>query len=68
MDDVAVQHIIVNGTWKGSQQDPKQEPGAPKVNVNIAGGSSPVGPFTQAGTFNLYCTIHAGMQIKVIVS
>ena len=68
VDDVAVQHIIVNGSWSGSAQVPKLEPGAPKVNANIAGGAQAVGPFTQAGTFSLYCTIHAGMQIKVIVS
>ncbi len=68
VDDVAVQHIIVNGSWQGSAPVPKLEAGAPKVNVNIAGGASAVGPFTQAGTFNLYCTIHGGMQIKVIVS
>jgi plastocyanin len=68
VDDVAVQHIIVNGSWNGATQVPKLEPGAPKVNVSIAGGSSAVGPFTQAGTFSLYCTIHAQMQIKVIVS
>lgn len=68
VDDVAVQHIIVNGTWKGSAQAPKQEPGAPKVNASITGGSQAVGPFTQAGTFSLYCTIHGGMQIKVVVS
>lgn len=68
VDDVAVQHIIVNGTWQGSTAVPKLEAGAPKVNANITGGATAVGPFTQAGTFNLYCTIHGGMQIKVIVS
>ncbi len=68
VDDVAVQHIIVNGTWNGSTQAPKLEPGAPKVYASINGGATSVGPFTQAGSFNLYCTIHAGMQIKVIVS
>ncbi len=68
VDDVAVQHIITNGTWNGSTQAPKQEPGAPKVYASISGGETAVGPFTQAGSFNLYCTIHAGMQIKVIVS
>ena len=68
VDDVAVQHIIVNGYWQGSTQVPKQEAGAPKVNANITGGAQAVGPFTTAGTFQLYCTIHGGMQIKVIVS
>jgi len=68
VDDVAVEHIIVNGYWQGSTQVPKAEAGAPKVNATITGGAQAVGPFTQAGTFSLYCTIHAGMEIKVIVS
>ncbi len=68
VDDVAVQHIIVNGYWQGSAPVPKQESGAPKVSANIAGGAQAVGPFTEAGTFSLYCTIHGGMQIKVVVS
>jgi len=68
VDDVAVQHIIKNGTWNGSSQAPKQEPGAPIVNLSISGGSQAVGPFTTAGTFHLFCTIHSGMQINVVVS
>jgi plastocyanin len=68
VDDVAVQHIIVNGSWQGTTAVSKTESGAPKVYANITGGTSAVGPFTQAGTFNLYCTIHVRMQIKVIVS
>lgn len=68
VDDVAVQHIIDNGYWQGSKAVAKAEAGAPKVNASITGGATAVGPFTQAGTFQLYCTIHGGMQIKVIVS
>ena len=68
IDDVAVQHIITNGSWKGSAAAPKLEPGAPKILANITGGSMAVGPFTTAGTFMLYCTIHGGMQVKVVVS
>ncbi len=68
VDDVAVLHSIINGSWKGSSQAPATEPGAPKVNANIASGSAAIGPFTTAGTFNIYCTIHAGMQLKIIVS
>ena len=68
VDDVAVQHIITNGYWNGSSQVHKQESGAPAVNASITGGSKAVGPFTTAGKFSLYCTIHGGMQIMVIVS
>jgi len=68
VDDTPVLHSILNGTWQGSTQKPATEAGAPKVNVSVASGSAPIGPFTQAGTFNIYCTIHSGMQLKVIVS
>jgi len=69
VDDVAVLHVILNGQWKGGTvQDPATEPGAPKINVSIAGGSVAIGPFTQAGSFNIYCNIHGGMQLKVNVS
>ena len=68
IDDVAVQHIITNGYWKGSTAVNKMEPGAPKVLANVTGGSQAVGPFTTAGKYMLYCTIHGGMQVEVIVS
>jgi hypothetical protein len=31
------------------------------------GGSAEVGPFTIAGVFHLYCTIHQGMSLTVVV-
>lgn len=68
VDDVAVEHIITNGYWNGSTPVHKVEPGAPAVLAQVTGGSMAVGPFTTAGTYMLYCTIHGGMQVKVIVS
>ncbi|HCI79571.1 MAG TPA: hypothetical protein DHW02_07770 [Ktedonobacter sp.] len=68
IDDVAVEHIITNGYWKGSTPVTKQEPGAPKVLAQVTGGSQAVGPFTTAGKYMLYCTIHGGMQVEVVVS
>ena len=40
----------------------EREPGAPQVkDVQINGSSSQtIGPFTAAGTFKFYCTIHPG--------
>jgi plastocyanin len=36
--------------------------------VNIGGNSSAtIGSFTTAGTFKLYCTVHTGMNLTVIV-
>ena len=67
-DTVAVPHIIVNGTWDGTTQKPNKEAGAPTVNLSFAGSDSKaVGPFTTAGTFKLYCTIHQGMNLTVTV-
>lgn len=62
-------HTISNGTWDNGQAKPAREPGAPEVkDVQINGNSSStIGPFTTAGTFKLYCTIHNGMNLTVIV-
>ena len=68
VDDVAVQHIIKNGTWNGNTPQPKTESGAPTVDVTLNGNdSAAIGPFNTAGTFQLYCTIHPGMNLTVVV-
>lgn len=66
--DDSVAHSIRNGTWSGPNQVLKKEPGAPDVNVNLNGGdSASVGPFNTGGQFLLLCTVHAGMNLTVIV-
>ncbi|WP_149400407.1 cupredoxin domain-containing protein [Dictyobacter arantiisoli] len=68
VDDVAVPHTIKNGTWNSSTPDTTQEAGAPSVNLNFTGGDrSTIGPFNQAGTFKIYCTIHGGMKLTIVV-
>ena len=69
IDDVAVPHIIQNGTYSASGVPvPGKEPGAPNVNVNFAGSDThDIGPFTTAGTFNIYCTIHVNMKLTITV-
>ena len=68
VDDSTAQHIIKNGTWNGSTPQPKSESGAPTVNVTLNGNdSAAIGPFNTAGTFQLYCTIHPGMNLTVKV-
>lgn len=61
-------HILTNGSWVNGNQHPANESGAPKVN-NLQVTSSPVqiGPFTTAGTFHIYCTVHPGMNLTVNV-
>jgi plastocyanin len=71
VDDVATTHIIENGMWdpQTGTERPKIEPNAPKVDVQIAGSGNQhtIGPFNTAGTFHLYCTVHPGMNLTVIV-
>ena len=70
IDDVAVLHIIDNGSWVNNVVKPAREPGAPLVNnlqFNAAGQSMAVGPFNTAGTYHLYCSVHLNMNLTVIV-
>ncbi|MBV9259621.1 MAG: hypothetical protein JO215_16540 [Ktedonobacteraceae bacterium] len=68
VDDGSFLHIIANGFWNGSTPKQASEPGAPAVhNEQVNGGSISIGPFNTAGTFSLYCTVHQGMTLKVIV-
>lgn len=68
VDDVASLHIIANGSWQNGAPKPATEPGAPTVNnVQINGNSAQVGPFVTAGTYHVFCTVHQGMNLTVIV-
>jgi plastocyanin len=70
IDDVAVTHIIQNGSWVNGSPMPATEPGAPNVNnlqFTSTGQNQTVGPFNTAGTFHLYCTVHQNMNLTVIV-
>jgi plastocyanin len=68
VDDGSFTHIIANGSWVNGAPQPQQEPGAPMVNnVQVSGGSIEIGPFTTAGTYHLYCTVHQGMNLTIIV-
>jgi plastocyanin len=69
INDVAVPHIIQNGTYSASGVPiPGKEPDAPVVNVQFAGSDTKdIGPFTTAGTFHIYCTIHVNMKLTITV-
>jgi plastocyanin len=69
VDDASAGHIIANGSWVNGSAQPKQEPDAPVVNnLQFNGNDShTIGPFNTAGTFHLYCTVHPGMNLTVIV-
>jgi plastocyanin len=67
--DSAVQHNLMNGTWDaGNHPMPGVEPGAPIVhNLAINNNSVKIGPFTTPGTYHIYCTIHPGMVLTIVV-
>ncbi len=68
VDDVPVTHILANGSWQNGVPRPVDEPGAPKVNnVMVTGTSVEIGPFPMAGTYHIYCTLHPGMTLTIIV-
>jgi plastocyanin len=68
VDDTDTPHIIQYGFWVNSNAQPRVEKDAPKVDENFSGNDTHVvGPFNTAGTYKLYCTIHAGMNLIVTV-
>jgi plastocyanin len=68
VNDTAAIHIIDNGTWDSNGNARSvTEPGAPPVNLEIDGYANKKIAFSTAGTFHLYCTIHPGMNLTVIV-
>ncbi len=70
VDDAAAPHIIANGSWMNGNPQPMQESGMPTVNnlqVTNSGGNQTIGLFNTPGTYHLYCTVHPGMNLTVIV-
>jgi hypothetical protein len=68
VEDVNTEHVLRNGFWKADgSPESSAEPGAPVVNVTVTGGSVDLGPFVTAGVFHLYCTIHPGMNLTIVV-
>ena len=68
-DDLFGSHTIANGTWDNGTAKAQDEPGAPQVkDLQISGsGQATLGPFTTAGSFHFYCTIHSSMNLTVVV-
>jgi plastocyanin len=68
-DQDSIPHILTNGTWSSDNKPvPGVEPGAVILsNLSVSSGSKTVGPFTTPGTYHIYCTVHAGMQLTIVV-
>ncbi len=68
VDDTNNEHVLRNGSWKADgSPESSAEPGAPVINVTVTSGSVDLGPFVTAGVFHLYCTIHTGMNLTIVV-
>src|SRR5581483_8957949 len=70
VDDGTFHHNLSTGTWVNGQPQPENQTGEPAVknlDFNQAGKSVQIGPFTTAGTYHLYCSIHAGMTLTIVV-
>jgi plastocyanin len=68
VDDTSSLHILGNGTWQNRVAKPGREPDAPEIkNVSVSGNQIEVGPFTTAGTYHIYCVVHPGMELTVVV-
>jgi plastocyanin len=61
-------HILDWGQWSSGTAAPATYTNVPALsNVQLTSSSISVGPLTTAGTYHIYCTIHSGMDLTVIV-
>lgn len=69
VDEGSVPHILANGVWiADNHPSPGAETGAPAIrNVGVNDKNVTVGPFTTPGTYHIYCTVHPGMTLTIIV-
>lgn len=68
VDDSSIQHILDNGRWKNTTPVLEQESGAPQVHdLMLSGNTVEIGPFTTPGTYYIFCTIHVGMDLVILV-
>lgn len=68
VEDVPSTHVLANGSWVNNAAHPATERGAPSINnLQIKEGSVQIGPFNVAGTYHLYCVVHPGMNLTIIV-
>lgn len=68
VQDQMTLHIFDYGAWNGASAVAETPAGAPALkDLTLSGESVTIGPFTTAGTFHIYCTVHSGMDLTVIV-
>ncbi len=61
-------HILDYGQWKNGIPQPATPANAPALkNLQVTSSPVSIGPFATAGTYHIYCTVHPGMNLTVIV-
>ena len=61
-------HQFDFGQWNNGTQQPESPPNAPTLkDLQETGSNVQIGPFTTAGTYHIYCTVHTGMNLTVMV-
>jgi len=67
--DSSAKHILDYGRWDASGvAHPLSELGGPPLHdMVMSGGSMELGPFTTPGVYHIYCTIHQGMNLTIVV-
>lgn len=70
VNDSSAPHVLANGSWMNGNPQTMHEQGMPAVMANMqvmGNGSQTIGPFPAAGTYHFYCTVHSGMNLRVVV-
>jgi hypothetical protein len=67
--DTSAKHILDYGKWDAhGAPHPLAETSAPPLrDMVMTGGSMELGPFTAPGVYHIYCTIHQGMNLTLVV-
>lgn len=66
---VASYHLLDYGAWNnGTAQAQAAPAGAPAMKDLVVQSSAvTLGPFTTAGTYKIYCTVHKDMNLTIVV-
>ncbi len=68
VNDTSSVHFLANGSWQNGTAQAVKETGAPTLNnLQVSNKNTELGPFTTAGTYHIYCTVHQGMNLTIIV-
>lgn len=69
VNDSKVLHVISNGTWlpSGSAKTGAEAGAAAVIGSRLPGGTVSTASWSTPGTYHLYCLVHRGMNLTVVV-